>query len=100
MILSLAVYFHLSSCTHLDACFTLILKCDLAGSLFYRCVSMMGFSVLIKGYCRFSACKLMCFSIRFQKCVSAYTMPKTEDKDSHGMYKYDVSILVFWACEQ
>ena len=58
VILFLAVYFRLSSCTHLDACFTLILKCDLAGSLFYRCVSMNGFCAWIKAYCRFSACKL------------------------------------------
>ena len=56
--LSLAVFFFgLSSCTHLDACFTLILKCDLAGSLFYMCVSMISFCAWIKGYCRFSACK-------------------------------------------
>ena len=55
---SLAVYFLLSSCTHLEACFTLIEKCDLAGSLFYRCVGMIGFCAWIKGNCRFSACKL------------------------------------------
>ena len=79
-----------------DACFTLILKCDLAGSLFYMCVSMISFCAWIKGYCRFSACKRGWFSIRFQKYVSAYTMPKTADRDIHGMYKYDVSILVFW----
>ena len=62
MILSLAVYFRLSSCTHLDACFTIILKSALAGSLFYRCVSMIGFCAWIKGYCGFSACKLGWFS--------------------------------------
>ena len=28
--------------------------------------------------------------------VSAYTMPKSAYRDIHGMYKYDVSILVFW----
>ena len=74
MILSLAVYFRLSSCTHLEACFTLIEKCDLAGSLFYRCVSM----TWIKGYCRFSACKLgfskVCICIHHaQNCSSRHS---------------------------
>ena len=41
----------------IDACFTLISKCDSAGSLFYRCVSMIGFCAWIKGYCRFFSCK-------------------------------------------
>ena len=41
-----------------EACCTLIEKCDLARSLFHRCVSMISFCAWIKGYCRFSACKL------------------------------------------
>ena len=37
-------------------------------------------------------------NLGFQKSV--YTMPKTAAREIDGRYQYDVSILVFWTCEQ
>ena len=41
---------------NIDACFTLIQKWGLVGSLFQRCVRTICFCAWIKGYCRLLAC--------------------------------------------
>ena len=69
VILFLAVYFRLSSCTHNRCMLYANLKMGFGGSLFHRCVSMICFCPRIKGYCWFPACKLGWIPIQFQKCV-------------------------------
>ena len=63
-----------SSAMYPPSCmFYSISKVWFGGTLFYRRVSMIGFCTLIKGYSRFTACKLGWFSIRFQKvCICIY----------------------------
>ena len=68
---------------------------------------MICFCAWIKGYCRFTACKLGDFPYVFRSVYSVYAMTKTAAGDIHGKYHYDSDKLgldarkpVLWACEQ